>query len=98
MTKDKTNNFKTNIKVVNDCVDFNRSALIWCPLGVENQVSTTQLQLLFTVIKEYTFVMLVVKDTDVMLLIVSISERVSQPLFLSLFLLTSLSITFSVIV
>lgn len=85
MTKDKTNNFKLNIKIINDCVDFKRSAMIWCPMGVENQVSTTQMRLLFTVIKEYIYVMLVVKDTDVMPLIVLISERVSQSLFLSLF-------------
>lgn len=85
MTKDKTNNFKLNIKIINDCVDFKRSAMIWCPMGVENQVSTTHMRLLFTVIKEYIYVMLVVKDTDVMPLIVLISERVSQSLFLSLF-------------
>lgn len=85
MTKDKTNNFKLNIKIINDCVDFKRSAMIWCPMRVENQVSTTHMRLLFTVIKEYIYVMLVVKDTDVMPLIVLISERVSQSLFLSLF-------------
>lgn len=97
MTKNKTNNFKINIKIINDCVDFKRSAIVWCPVGVENQVSTSHKRLLFQAIKECTSVMLVVKDTDVMPLIVSISERVSQSLFLSLFLPTSLSMTFSIV-
>lgn len=97
MTKNKTNNFKINIKVINDCVDLKRSAIIWCPVGVENQVSTSHKRLLFQVIKECTSVMLDVKDTDVMPLIVSISERVSQSLFLSLFLPTFLSMTFSIV-